>query len=65
MEGFVLQREWPQHWPGLLSELDTLCRLGETQTELVMFILLRLVEGEALSGAGGAEIFVGSLLTIG
>ena len=47
MEGFVLQREWPQHWPGLLSELDTLCRLGETQTELVMFILLRLVEGEA------------------
>ena len=41
----IRQREWPQQWPSLLGELDALCRIGETQTELVMFILLRLVEG--------------------
>ena len=42
----LIKREWPQQWPSLLSELDTLCRAGETQTELVMFIFLRLVEGK-------------------
>jgi len=44
----LIKREWPQQWPSLLSELDTLSRLGETQTELVMFILLRLVEDVAV-----------------
>eukprot|EP00092_Neocalanus_flemingeri_P018049 GFUD01019534.1.p1 GENE.GFUD01019534.1~~GFUD01019534.1.p1 ORF type:complete len:1164 (-),score=281.09 GFUD01019534.1:284-3775(-) len=44
----LVKREWPQHWPTLLQELDTLCRQGETQTELVMFVLLRLVEDVAL-----------------
>ena len=43
----TVQREWPQQWPSLLGELDALCRIGETQTELVMFILLRLVEGNS------------------
>jgi exportin-5 len=44
----LVKREWPQQWPGLLAELDGLCRLGETQTELVMFVLLRLVEDVAV-----------------
>jgi len=43
----LIKREWPQQWPGLLQELDCLCRQGETQTELVMFVLLRLVEDVA------------------
>ena len=44
----LIKREWPQQWPSLLQELDTLCRQGETQTELVMFVLLRLVEDVAV-----------------
>ncbi|KAE8600179.1 hypothetical protein XENTR_v10013121 [Xenopus tropicalis] len=40
----MAKREWPQHWPDLLNELDSLTRVGEAQTELVMFILLRLAE---------------------
>jgi len=44
----LVKREWPQHWPSLLQELDTLCQKGETQTELVMFVLLRLVEDVAV-----------------
>jgi len=44
----LVKREWPQQWPGLLQELDALCREGETQTELVMFVLLRLVEDVAV-----------------
>ncbi|XP_023336728.1 exportin-5 [Eurytemora carolleeae] len=44
----IIKREWPQQWPSLLGELDALCRIGETQTELVMFILLRLVEDVAI-----------------
>jgi len=44
----LIKREWPQQWPSLLSELDILARHGETQTELVMFILRRLVEDVAV-----------------
>jgi len=44
----LIKREWPQHWPSLLQELDTLCRKGETQTELVQFVLVRLVEDVAV-----------------
>ncbi|XP_040207688.1 exportin-5 isoform X2 [Rana temporaria] len=40
----MIKREWPQHWPNMLSELDTLTKNGEGQAELVMFILLRLAE---------------------
>uniref|UniRef100_A0A8C8RCI7 Exportin-5 n=1 Tax=Pelusios castaneus TaxID=367368 RepID=A0A8C8RCI7_9SAUR len=40
----MIKREWPQHWPDMLTELDMLSKQGETQTELVMFILLRLAE---------------------
>ncbi|XP_053160155.1 exportin-5 isoform X2 [Hemicordylus capensis] len=40
----MIKREWPQHWPDMLKELDALSKQGETQTELVMFILLRLAE---------------------
>ncbi|OCT77469.1 exportin-5 isoform X2 [Xenopus laevis] len=40
----MIKREWPQHWPDMLNELDSLTRVGEAQTELVMFILLRLAE---------------------
>ncbi|XP_071764269.1 exportin-5 [Centroberyx gerrardi] len=40
----MIKREWPQHWPDMLEEMETLTSLGEAQTELVMLILLRLVE---------------------
>ncbi|KAG8543705.1 hypothetical protein GDO81_023971, partial [Engystomops pustulosus] len=40
----MIKREWPQHWPNMLTELEGLVKNGEVQTELVMFILLRLTE---------------------
>ncbi|KAJ8250821.1 hypothetical protein COCON_G00227430 [Conger conger] len=40
----MIKREWPQHWPDMLTELEALTGLGEAQTELVMLILLRLAE---------------------
>ncbi|XP_075060596.1 exportin-5 [Mixophyes fleayi] len=40
----MIKREWPQHWPDMLNELESLTKNGEVQTELVMFILLRLAE---------------------
>uniref|UniRef100_A0AAR2L3B8 Exportin-5 n=1 Tax=Pygocentrus nattereri TaxID=42514 RepID=A0AAR2L3B8_PYGNA len=40
----MIKREWPQHWPDMLKEMETLTSFGETQTELVMLILLRLAE---------------------
>ncbi|XP_053568730.1 exportin-5 [Bombina bombina] len=40
----MIKREWPQNWSGMLNELDTFTKTGEVQTELVMFILLRLAE---------------------
>lgn len=44
----MVKREWPQQWPGLLSELSDACASGETQTELVLLVFLRLVEDVAL-----------------
>ncbi|KAJ8013750.1 hypothetical protein DPEC_G00033030 [Dallia pectoralis] len=40
----MIKREWPQHWPEMLKEMETLSSTGEAQTELVMLILLRLAE---------------------
>ncbi|MBN3324059.1 XPO5 protein, partial [Atractosteus spatula] len=40
----MIKREWPQHWPDMLKELEALTKQGEAQTELVMLILLRLAE---------------------
>ncbi|XP_030604531.1 exportin-5 [Archocentrus centrarchus] len=40
----MIKREWPQHWPDMLKEMETLTKQGEAQTELVMLILLRLAE---------------------
>ncbi|MED6263098.1 hypothetical protein CHARACLAT_000924 [Characodon lateralis] len=40
----MIKREWPQHWPDMLKEMETLSSHGEAQTELVMLILLRLAE---------------------
>ncbi|KAG7314070.1 hypothetical protein KOW79_022566 [Hemibagrus wyckioides] len=40
----MIKREWPQQWPDMLKEMETLTTFGETQTELVMLILLRLAE---------------------
>ncbi|XP_071834002.1 exportin-5-like isoform X2 [Apostichopus japonicus] len=40
----MVKREWPQQWPSFMNELHELCKQGETQSELVMLILLRLVE---------------------
>ena len=44
----IAKREWPQQWPGFLTELETLCSKGNTQTELVMFVMLRLTEDVAV-----------------
>ncbi|XP_072394417.1 exportin-5 [Diabrotica undecimpunctata] len=44
----MVKREWPQQWPGLLGELSDACACGETQTELVLLVFLRLVEDVAL-----------------
>ncbi|XP_057704373.1 exportin-5 [Corythoichthys intestinalis] len=40
----MIKREWPQNWPNMLEEMETLSNEGEAQTELVMLILLRLAE---------------------
>ncbi|XP_069000739.1 exportin-5 isoform X1 [Embiotoca jacksoni] len=40
----MIKREWPQHWPDMLKEMEALTNQGEAQTELVMLILLRLAE---------------------
>jgi exportin-5 len=44
----MIKREWPQQWPTLLSELQAACTLGGSQTELVLFVFLRLAEDVAL-----------------
>ncbi|XP_034008440.1 exportin-5 [Trematomus bernacchii] len=40
----MIKREWPQHWPDMLKEMEAITSNGEAQTELVMLILLRLAE---------------------
>ncbi|XP_076017062.1 exportin-5 isoform X2 [Genypterus blacodes] len=40
----MIKREWPQHWPEMLKEMEALSSQGEAQTELVMLTLLRLAE---------------------
>uniref|UniRef100_A0A4W4ERH4 Importin N-terminal domain-containing protein n=1 Tax=Electrophorus electricus TaxID=8005 RepID=A0A4W4ERH4_ELEEL len=45
----MIKREWPQHWPDMLKEMETLTSFGvvgfeHCHTELVMLILLRLAE---------------------
>lgn len=44
----MIKREWPQQWTTLLSELSDACLQGESQTELVLLVFLRLVEDVAL-----------------
>ena len=44
----IIKREWPQQWPNLLAELEVLCSKGDAQTELVMFVMLRIVEDVAV-----------------
>lgn len=44
----MVKREWPQQWPSLLAELSDACSCGETQTELVLMVFLRLVEDVAV-----------------
>ncbi|KAG7171528.1 Exportin-5-like [Homarus americanus] len=43
----MMKREWPQQWPGLLEELHLLSKRGPTQTELVLFVFLRIAEDVA------------------
>lgn len=40
----MVKREWPQQWPGLMTELSHISSLGESQTVLVLLVFLRLVE---------------------
>ncbi|XP_043268012.1 exportin-5 isoform X2 [Venturia canescens] len=44
----MIKREWPQQWPTLLAELSQACTHGESQTEVVLLVFLRLVEDVAL-----------------
>ncbi|XP_058807099.1 exportin-5 [Phymastichus coffea] len=44
----MVKREWPQQWPTLLGELNQVCLRGESQTELVLLVFLRLVEDVAI-----------------
>lgn len=44
----MIKREWPQQWPTLLTELSQACTGGESQTELVLLVFLRLVEDVAI-----------------
>ncbi|XP_063992665.1 exportin-5 [Diachasmimorpha longicaudata] len=44
----MIKREWPQQWPTLLAELSQACTRGESQTEVVLLVFLRLVEDVAL-----------------
>lgn len=44
----MIKREWPQQWPTLLKELSDACTHGGSQTEMVLFVFLRLVEDVAL-----------------
>lgn len=43
----MIKREWPQHWPTLLAELNDACGRGHMQTEIVLHIFLRLTEDVA------------------
>lgn len=40
----ITKREWPQNWGSLLPELNSICRLGDIQTEIVLMTFLRLAE---------------------
>nr|CAD7416972.1 unnamed protein product [Timema poppensis] len=53
----MVKREWPQQWSTLLSELSEACTCGETQTEMVLLIFLRLVEDVALLQASKEHRF--------
>ncbi|PNF23709.1 hypothetical protein B7P43_G02483 [Cryptotermes secundus] len=44
----MIKREWPQQWSSLLAELQNACTHGGSQTELVLFVFLRLAEDVAL-----------------
>ncbi|CAB4061588.1 XPO5 [Lepeophtheirus salmonis] len=43
----IIKREWPQHWPTLLAELNGCC-VSEIGTEISLFVILRLVEDIAV-----------------
>ncbi|RUS77141.1 hypothetical protein EGW08_015097 [Elysia chlorotica] len=40
----LMKRVWPQLWDNLFTDFTLLCQNGETQTELVLQILLRFTE---------------------
>jgi len=44
----MIKREWPQHWPTLLQELNMASGQGTSQAEVVLLIFLRLCEDVAL-----------------
>nr|CAD7259694.1 unnamed protein product [Timema shepardi] len=53
----MVKREWPQQWSTLLSELSEACTCGETQTEMVLLIFLRLVEDTLESNLRRKDIY--------
>ncbi|CDW54387.1 Xpo1 domain containing protein [Trichuris trichiura] len=40
----MVKREWPQAWPEFMEDCEKLCSIGTYQTEVVLFMLSRLVE---------------------
>uniref|UniRef100_A0A8D8PS84 Exportin-5 n=1 Tax=Cacopsylla melanoneura TaxID=428564 RepID=A0A8D8PS84_9HEMI len=40
----MIKREWPQHWPNMFAEFSAICEIGNVQTELILYVFLRLSE---------------------
>ncbi|KAI5693768.1 hypothetical protein M8J76_002101 [Diaphorina citri] len=40
----MIKREWPQHWPNMFAEFSAICEIGCVQTELILYVFLRLSE---------------------
>ncbi|XP_069464878.1 exportin-5-like [Ambystoma mexicanum] len=52
----LIKLDWPQGWPDMLLDLEILSKKGETQTELVMIVLLRLAEDLVINQSLPAEL---------
>ncbi|XP_055340903.1 exportin-5-like [Paramacrobiotus metropolitanus] len=40
----IVKREWPQHWPSMLQEVELLCAQGPNQLYVIILMFHRLVE---------------------
>ncbi|OQV19267.1 putative Exportin-5 [Hypsibius exemplaris] len=40
----MIKREWPQQWPAMLQEMETLSALGPVQLQIIILVFLRFIE---------------------